>query len=231
MVTKTAASAALCAPATDPRKSAGTPKVISDARLRFDIKKAGAPSELEQRLSEALLKVQDRADRACDAIQAAIAALPNDTDADASRAVLELLESNSASLSSEVFDVAGMVLVAAQACAASGLGESKVDNAGKLRGLASDFEIGEIRLDGAFALMCWVERARATLDRMSDIMKVSPELARLVRECDISMDADWSEAASNGLIDLMSEASGTASHLFADGAAFARAAAKGAHHE
>jgi hypothetical protein len=108
------AGTATRAPAPTPRNSAEAPKLIEEARKRFDVRMTGAPSELERRLAVALLKLQDRADTACNAVRAAIQALPNDTDADASRGVLELLESNSVSLSNEMFDVAGMALLAAQ---------------------------------------------------------------------------------------------------------------------
>lgn len=231
MATNTLAGGAACAPASSPRESAAVPKVITDARQRFDVRTAGAPSELERRLATALMRLQDRADTACSAVQAAILALPNDTDADASRGVLELLEGNSVSLCNEMFDVAGMVLVAAQGCSASGADVGEPSTATKLRIIAADLTCGEVRLAGLFSLMCWVERARATLDRMSDTMKLSPEFAATVREHGIPTDADWTDEASNGLVQLMSEASAITTQLSADGAKLASAAAKGVCHE
>lgn len=194
-------------PTTHPRESAGTPKVISDARLRFDIKQAGAPSELEQRLSEALMKVQDRADRAYNAIQAAIAALPNDTDADASRAVLELLKSNSASLSSELFDVAGMVLLAAQGSAANVAGESKPDNIAERFPEGIDLEDEGFRLDRLFALLAWIERARALTSNLEFLSVNYPEFQAAAHRHNLRCsDAMWDDDESDALRFLISDA-------------------------
>lgn len=92
------------------------PILVREARERFadfiDEVAGLKGSDVEFQLSRTLLRLQDRANRASDGIEAAIRVLPNDTDADEARAVLELLGENARELSNDVTSTAALALFA-----------------------------------------------------------------------------------------------------------------------
>lgn len=118
MATRSIQAGAPRAPATHPRESAGTPKVIADARERFAdaaeeaaalLKKSGQDATGE--LFQTLVRLSDAAARSQTAIRAAIKMLPNNSDADSSLAVMELADGAGLEMCRDAWSAAGLAMV------------------------------------------------------------------------------------------------------------------------